>query len=59
MENQDDFLETRVSYGVILRVNLESVREIKEFLANFEDAQVVYQTVDGGKLRIEKEEGSK
>lgn len=51
-KNQDDFLRTEVTFALVLRLDLESVQQVKEFLTEKDDIDVVYQTTDSGKLYI-------
>lgn len=52
-----DFLETVVSYGLVLRTGLGTLEKIKEFVAET-DAKVVYQKTSAGKLEVvEKDKG--
>lgn len=58
-ENQkNDFLKTEVTFALVLRLDLSSVQEIKQYLSEKEDVEIVYQTTDSGKLYITRKEGT-
>lgn len=50
-----EFLKTRVSWGVILRADLESIEEIKRLISTVPDITIAYQLTDIGRLRIIRE----
>lgn len=52
----DDFLKTILSYGLIVRGNVESIEELKKAVANIDGLKIVYQRVSGSNLFI-KEKG--
>jgi nitrate reductase NapAB chaperone NapD len=51
-KNGDKFLQTRVSFGLILRTDLETVEKIKRQIADFPNVVIVYQTTEAGHLWI-------
>jgi len=59
MKNKDDLLKTVLNWGLVIRTDLGTIDKIKQFLAELPDVELIYQTVDGGRLWIvrEKREG--
>lgn len=53
--NRDEFLKTRVSWGVILRADLESIEKIKQLISTVPGITIAYQLTDIGRLRIVRE----
>ena len=57
MSEGDDLFRTVLSWGLIIRADLETINEIRKFLAE-RGVRVLYQRVDAGGLWIvKKEEG--
>jgi hypothetical protein len=54
--NEKNFLKTRVSFGIILRADLEAIDRIKSFLEQEDDVNVIYQKVSGSLLWITEAE---
>lgn len=52
MTNNRDFLKTRVSYGLILRANLETIEELKRIIAERPGIEIIYQLIEAGRLWI-------
>lgn len=51
---EDDFLETKVNYAVVISCNLSDVQRFKQILT-VEDVNVIFQKVSIGKLFIKDE----
>jgi nitrate reductase NapAB chaperone NapD len=54
---EDQMLETRVTWGVVLRINLDDIAEVKKSLLQIPSCKVIYQVVSGNKLMIVPEKG--
>jgi hypothetical protein len=54
--NENSFLKTRVSFGIILRADLNTIQSIKEYLADHDDVNVIYQKISGSRLWITEAE---
>lgn len=48
----DDFLETKLTYGIVLRGNVEEIKKLKKLIKQDVSLQVVYQRLSGNKLKI-------
>jgi nitrate reductase NapAB chaperone NapD len=55
MENNNDFLKTRINFAFVLRTDLENIAKIKEFLSQLPDVVLIFQKADAGKLLIVRE----
>lgn len=55
-ENKNDFLRTEVTFALVLRLDLAAVQEIKQYISQKENVDIVYQTTDSGKLYITRNE---
>jgi len=55
-KENSDFLRTELTFALVLRSDLETVQEIKKYLSEKEDVEIVYQTTDSGKLYITRKE---
>jgi len=52
MNKNNDFIKTRVSFGLILRADLETIEELKRIIAERPDIEIIYQLVEAGRLWI-------
>jgi hypothetical protein len=52
IDRNKDFLTTIVNYAIVVRADIESVNEIKQFLAQNSCIDVVYQKYSFNKLYI-------
>lgn len=50
-QKNSEFLKTKFSWGLILKLSLEEIDEIKQFLAS-RNIQPVYQTVSAARLWV-------
>ncbi|MGC9337963.1 MAG: hypothetical protein ACP5EQ_07745 [Candidatus Cloacimonadia bacterium] len=50
--NNDDFLRTTISYGLIIRGDIEAIQALKEVIAANMGIKVVYQRFSDEKLYI-------
>lgn len=56
MNNDDmnDFLNTYINYGIVVRGTLEEITKIKEHLASIPDVKLVYQKLSINNLLIQE-----
>lgn len=52
---KNEFLKTKVSWGVILRADLETIEEVKRLITTVPNVVIAYQLTDIGRLRIIRE----
>lgn len=52
VRNHDEFLKTRVCYGLILRADLATIDEVKKLISERPGLEVIYQLMDVGRLWI-------
>jgi hypothetical protein len=43
MKDANEFLKTELSYALVLRGELDSINEIKEYLSTIPDIRLIYQ----------------
>jgi hypothetical protein len=48
----DDFLNTTVSFAIVVRSDIDTVKEIKRYLTQLPDLQLVYQKLSLDKIFI-------
>ena len=53
----DKFMETIVNWAVVLKADLRTVEEIKQYLSTFPGVFVVYQKTSFNKLKVSEENG--
>lgn len=53
--SRNDFLKTRVCWGLVLRADIETIEEIKRTIIERPSIEVVYQLIDVGRLWIVRE----
>ena len=49
------FLKTKVNYALVIRADVETVSEIKNYIGCFEDIELIYQRYSFNKLFITEE----
>jgi len=54
MEEEDDFLQTRITFGLVLRTDLRSIELVKKYIASL-DIKPIYQRVTTNRLYIQEE----
>lgn len=55
MDDKENFEKTKITYGLVLRTDLDTVQKIKEAISNYVDeADYLYQRTYAGKLHIER-----
>lgn len=54
MKDTSDFLGNKFSWGIILRANLNTIEEIKEFIAKQNGISIVFQKLSTEKLFIKE-----
>ena len=47
-----DFFETDISYAIIMRGDIETIQEVKEYLSHIPNLHMIYQKWSVGKLYI-------
>jgi len=47
-----DFLNTNVSYALVVRGDIDSIKELKKHLADLSDLELIYQRMSLNKLYI-------
>lgn len=56
MEKKENFLKNNFIFGLVIKASLEDINEIKEYIANKTDSQVIYQKISTNKLWIKEED---
>ena len=57
MSEENDFLKQKVNYALVLNTDLETIDQLRHFLADRE-ARVIYQRTSLSKLMIKEENSS-
>ena len=54
-EEKNSFLDTIVNYAVVIKTNVDTVQEIKEYISYLPNVEVVYQKYSFSKLIVTEE----
>ena len=52
---EDNFIKTIVSYGLIVRGDIYDIEKLKREVAKIDGLKIVYQRISGNRLFIEEE----
>lgn len=52
MERKNNFLANRFTYGLVIKANLETIEDIKKYIANHDDINVIFQKISTDNLWI-------
>jgi hypothetical protein len=55
---KEKWITTQLTWAVVLKSDLNTIGEIKNFLKGLPDCRVIYQTTSGGRLTIVPEGGN-
>lgn len=55
VELNANFRKTLISYGIVIRADIDTIEKIKKYLSELPDVTVIFQLVDGGRLWIVRE----
>ena len=56
--DENSFLQTVISYGIVIRASFEDVQSIKKVLTRYPNIKIVYQKSSVEKLRIVEGDGA-
>ena len=55
IEKKIDFLESFFSFGLVIRANLDTIQDIKEYISSYSgDITIVFQKISTNKLWIKE-----
>lgn len=55
MKEEDKFLKTYLTFGLVIRTDLQTIEAIKEYIVGLDDVKVIYQRVSINRLYIKEE----
>ena len=58
MEKKENFLENNFIFALVIKASLGDITEIKEYITNTTDSQVIYQKISTNKLWIKEVNGN-
>jgi len=56
IKKNSDFLASFFSFGLVIRGNLENIQDIKEYISNCSDVNIIFQKISTNKLWIKEGE---
>lgn len=57
MDGKDDFLANRFSFAFVCKTSVATIEKLKQFIAEQDDIQVVFQKISTQKLWIKEGDG--
>jgi len=56
MIEDDNFLKTKLTFGLVVRTDLQSIEAIKSYIADLNDVKVIYQRISTNQLYIKEKD---